>query len=87
MRNSPHKEIMREAAAASRRRPAPTAQELCNELFRAVEGPMSDAWISDEASTDDPFEYLRFVRGHLAALDEARLSIKRFLKRHTPKER
>lgn len=58
------------------------AQKLCVELFRKVEMPLSDAWISDEASTDDPAEYLRFVRGHLAALEEARTVIKDFLRKH-----
>lgn len=59
------------------------AQDLCSELFREVEASMSDAWLSDDAYTDDPEEYLEFVRGSLAALDEARGIIKRFLKRHT----
>ncbi len=59
-----------------------TAQALCNELFLEVEGALSDAWISDDACTDDPKEYLRFVYGSLLALEEARGIIKRFLKRH-----
>lgn len=58
------------------------AQDLCNELFTAVEGPMSDAWISDDANTDDPKEYLQFVRGSLYALDDARKVIKTFLRKH-----
>jgi hypothetical protein len=45
------------------------AQDLCNELFREVEGAMIDAWLSDDAYTDDPNEYLEFVRGSLAALE------------------
>lgn len=48
-----------------------TAQDLCNELFLELEGPMSDAWVSDDACTDDPDEYLRFVRGSLGALKVA----------------
>ena len=58
------------------------AQDLCNELFLAVEGSLSDAWISDDAYTDDPDEYLRFVYGSLLALEEARVIIKKFLRRH-----
>lgn len=58
---------------------------MCNELFLEVEGAMSDAWISDDACTNDPEEYLRFVRGSLAALDEARGIIKKFLKKHARK--
>lgn len=58
------------------------AQYLCNEIFSAVEGSLSDAWISDDAGTDDPQEYLNFVRGHLAALEEARAVIKKFLRKH-----
>jgi hypothetical protein len=58
------------------------AQELCNELFIEVEASLSDAWISDDAYTDDPDEYLRFVYGSLLALEEARVIIKKFLKRH-----
>lgn len=58
------------------------AQDMCNELFRAVEGALSDAWISDDACTDDPAQYLRFVQGSLSALDEARIIIKKFLRRH-----
>lgn len=42
-----------------------SAQDLCNELFLQVEGLLSDAWISDDAYTDDPKEYLKFVRGSL----------------------
>lgn len=59
-----------------------TAQDLCSDLFTKVEMPMSDAWISDEPSTDDPEEYLRLVRGHLAALEEARGVIKSFLRKY-----
>lgn len=58
------------------------AQDLCNEIFRDVEGALSDAWISDDAGTNDPLEYLRFIDGSLCALDEARGIIKRFLRRH-----
>ncbi|MGA9705267.1 hypothetical protein [Pseudomonas sp.] len=58
------------------------AQKLCDELFIEVEGAMSDAWISDDACTNDPAEYLMFVRGSLAALEEARTIIKKFLRRH-----
>jgi hypothetical protein len=59
-----------------------SAQALCHELFREVEGSLSDVWISDEPSTDDPAEYLRFVNGNLLALEEVRGIIKKFLKRH-----
>lgn len=58
------------------------AQDLCNEIFLEVEGSMSDAWISDDACTNDPNEYLKFVYGSLLALEEAREIIKKFLKRH-----
>ena len=63
------------------------AQELCNELFLAVEGDLSDAWISDDAYTDDPEEYLRFVYGSLIALEDARAKMKKFLRRHKFKPR
>ena len=63
------------------------AQQLCNELFLEVEGPMSDAWISDDACTDDPQEYVRFVRGSLHALEDARKVIKAFLRKHRSLER
>ena len=62
--------------------PKSKAQELCEEIYRAVEMPLGDAWVSDEAGTDDPAEYLRFVRGHLAAVEEARTIIKKFLRKH-----
>jgi hypothetical protein len=58
------------------------AQDLCNELFLEIEGVMSEAWISDDAYTDDPAEFLRFADNSLLCLDEARKIIKRFLKRH-----
>jgi hypothetical protein len=58
------------------------AQEICNELFLKVEGPMSDAWISDDACTDDPKEYLKFVEGSLWALEDARKVIKKFLRKY-----
>lgn len=74
-----------EIAMSSRRKS--TAQALCHELFREVEGSLSDAWVSDEPSTDDPAEYLRFVHGNLLALEEARGVMKRFLKRHRYKPR
>jgi hypothetical protein len=61
------------------------AQYLCNELFAAVESSLSDAWISDDAYTDSPEEYLQIVRGALAALDEARAIMKKFLRKHERK--
>lgn len=61
------------------------AQYLCNELYTAVEMPLGDAWVSDEAGTDDPKEYLQFVQGHLAALEEARKIMKAFLRKHRGK--
>lgn len=64
-----------------------TAQDLCNELFLKVEGAMSDAWISDDACTDDPVEYLHFVNGSLLALEEARRIIKTFLRKHRKSQR
>lgn len=63
------------------------AQALCNELFLAVEGCMSDAWISDDACTDDPREYVKFVRGSLWALEDARKVIKAFLRKYRHLER
>ena len=60
-----------------------SAQDLCNKLFAEVEGPLSEAWISDDAGTDDPEEFLRHVRGALDALDDARRRIRRFLRQHT----
>lgn len=63
------------------------AQELCEELFLEIEAPMSDAWISDDAGTDDPDQYLRLVYGSLLALEEARGKIKKFLRRHKFKPR
>ena len=59
-----------------------TAQDLCNELFLKIEGALGDAWISDDAYTDDPAEYIEGVRGSLAALEEARKIMKDFLKKH-----
>ena len=61
------------------------AQYLCNELYTLVEHSLGDAWVSDDAGTDDPKEYLDFVRGHLAALDEARAKMKKFLRKHERK--
>lgn len=61
------------------------AQELCTELFKEIEAPLGEAWISDDAYTDDPAEFLRFVRHSLSCLDESRRIIKRFLKRHEHK--
>lgn len=58
------------------------AQDLCNELFKEVEGALSEAWISDDAYTNDPKEFLRFVDNSVLALEEARGIMKRFLKRH-----
>jgi hypothetical protein len=58
------------------------AQYLCNELFTAIESSLSDAWISDDAYTDSPEEYLQIVRGALAALEEARTVMKKFLRKH-----
>ena len=58
------------------------AQDLCDELFKLIEGDMSDAWISDDAGTDDPKQYLDFVEGSLWALEDARKSIKKFLRKH-----
>ena len=63
------------------------AQAMCWELFRKVEGDLSDAWISDDACTDDPKEYVRFVRGSLYALEDARKSIKAFLRKYRHLER
>lgn len=62
-----------------------TAQDLCNELFSQIEAPMSDAWISDDACTDDPAEYLTFVQGSLWALEDAQKLIKKFLRKYRPK--
>jgi hypothetical protein len=64
-----------------------TAQQLCNELFLKVEGALGDAWISDDAGTDDPEVFLRNVLGHLYALEEARVIIKKFLRTHKRKRR
>lgn len=64
-----------------------SAQYLCNELYSAVEMSLGDAWVSDEAGTDDPKEYLQFVHGHLAALEEARKVMKAFLRKHERKYR
>ena len=58
------------------------AQDLCNELFREIEGAMSDAWISDDAGTDDPAEFLKHVQCSMWAMDEAKAIIKRFLRKH-----
>ena len=58
------------------------AQNLCDELFKQVEGPMSEAWLSDDAGTNDPAEYLKFVEGSLWALEDARTIIKQFLRKH-----
>jgi surfactin synthase thioesterase subunit len=58
------------------------AQALCNELFLELEGAMSDAWISDDAGTDDPKIFLGHVYGSLLALEEARAILKRFLRKH-----
>lgn len=58
------------------------AQDLCNELFLLIEGDMSDAWISDDAGTNDPQEFLGHAYGSLLALEDARKKIKGFLKKH-----
>lgn len=58
------------------------AQELCTELFIEVEGVLGEAWISDDAYTDDPKEFLRFVDNATLALDDARKIMKKFLRRH-----
>lgn len=58
------------------------AQDLCDEIFRKVEGPLGEAWISDDAGTNDAAEYLDFIEGSLLALDDARKIIKAFLRKH-----
>lgn len=58
------------------------AQELCVELFRELEGPLGEAWISDDAGTDDPKEFLTHVKGALLALEESKVIMKRFLRKH-----
>jgi hypothetical protein len=58
------------------------AQDLCAELFKEVEGVLGEAWISDDAYTDDPAEYLRWVDNAVLSLEEARKIMKRFLRRH-----
>lgn len=58
------------------------AQDLCNELFIKLEGPLGEAWMSDEAGTDDPQEFLQHVEGALLALEEARGIMKNFLRKH-----
>lgn len=63
------------------------AQDLCNELFREIEGILGDAWISDDAGTDDPKEYLKQVRGSLWACEDARKVFKAFLRKHRHLER
>lgn len=55
------------------------AQELCDELFRELEGPLGEAWISDDAGTDNPKEFLTHIYGALLALEESRAIMKRFL--------
>lgn len=87
MRNSTHKEVMREAAACGRMKPRLTAQQLCDELYNAVSLSLSDAWVSDEAGNVTPEEYLAFVDHHLLALEEARGIFKKFLRRHRPRRR
>jgi len=59
-----------------------TAQDLCDELFKELEGSMSDAWISDDAGTNDPKVFLSNVEGSLWALEEARVILRKFLKKH-----
>lgn len=78
---------MTKRAASNPMRRVGKAQALCNELFLAVEGALSDAWISDDAYTDDPDEYIRGVYGSLLALEEARDIMKKFLRRHKFKPR
>lgn len=63
------------------------AQDLCNELFLQVEGALSDAWVSDDACTDDPKEYLKFVRGSLYAAEDAVKILRAFLRKHRGLER
>jgi len=58
------------------------AQDLCNELFSEIESALGDAWISDDAGTNDPKEFLSHVRGALMALEEARNIMKKFLRKH-----
>jgi hypothetical protein len=58
------------------------AQDLCTELFKEVEGALSEAWISDDAYTDDPKEYLQWVDNAVLSLEDARKIMKRFLRRH-----
>lgn len=58
------------------------AQDLCNELFGKIEFSLSDAWISDDAGTDDPTKYVEQVYCALLALEEARAIMKAFLKKH-----
>lgn len=58
------------------------AQVLCDELFLKVEGVMSEAWLSDDAYTDDPATYLQWVQNSYDALGDARKIIKAFLRKH-----
>lgn len=59
-----------------------TAQNLCNELFQELEGPLGEAWISDDAGTDSPKEFLGHVNGALMALEESRAIMKKFLRKY-----